>query len=142
MKKNLLTLLASAIITGTLLISCNNSAEKVENAENNATEAMSDLNEANEAYLAEIEENKKKTADKIIANEKSIAEYKARIENERNEIKGDYNKKIYELEKKNSDIKKKMDDYKAEGKEKWEIFKTELNHDMENLGDAISNFFS
>ena len=76
-------------------------------------EANSDLDEANEEYLAEIEEHRKKTADKIIANEKSIAEYKARIENERNEIKADYNKKIDELEKKNSDIKKKMDDYQA-----------------------------
>ena len=142
MKKNLLTLLASALITGTLLISCNNSAEKVENAESNATEAMSDLNEANEEYLAEIEEHKKKTADKITANEKSIAEYKERIENERNEIKADYNKKIYELEKKNSDIKKKMDDYQAEGKEKWELFKAELNRDIEDLGNAIGNFFS
>lgn len=38
------------------------------------------------------------------------------MENEKMEAKADYNNKIMELEQKNSDMKKKLDDYKTEGK--------------------------
>ena len=36
-------------------------------------------------------------------------------------------------------MKKKMDDYKAEGKEQWEAFKTEFSHDMDELGQAFKD---
>ena len=36
-------------------------------------------------------------------------------------------------------MKRKMDDYKEEGKEKWETFKTEFTHDMDELGTAFKN---
>lgn len=142
MKKSIITLVACTFITGAILTSCNNSPKKAENAQTDAKEANNDLDKANEEYLADIEKYRKETADKIAANDKSIIEFKARIENEKNDAKVDYQKKITELEQKNSDIKKKMDDYKVEGKEKWEIFKVEFSRDMEELGKAFSNFFS
>ena len=37
-------------------------------------------------------------------------------------------------------LKKKLDDYKATGKEDWESFKKEFNHDMDELGKAFKNF--
>lgn len=139
MKKSILVIAASTFITGAILTSCNTSAEKVENAQNNVTEANKDLDKANKEYLADIENYKKETADKIAANDQSITEFNVRIENEKKEAKADYKKKIAELEQKNSDMKKKMDDYKAEGKEKWEIFKTEFSHDMDELGNAFKD---
>ncbi len=51
-----------------------------------------------------------------------------------------YLNKIKELELKNSDMKKKMDEYKADTKEGWEKFKTEFEKDMDNLGVAITEF--
>ncbi len=33
----------------------------------------------------------------------------------------------------------KMNDYKANGKENWEIFKKEFNHDMDELGKAFKD---
>ena len=36
-------------------------------------------------------------------------------------------------------MKQKMADYKEEGKEKWETFKVEFNHDMEELGNAFKD---
>jgi len=56
------------------------------------------------------------------------------------EAAADYKIKVDELEQKNSDLKKQMDDYKAEGKEKWEKFKTEFGHDMDELGNAFKDF--
>jgi hypothetical protein len=43
------------------------------------------------------------------------------------------------LEKQNSDLKMRLENYKEEGKEKWEIFKTKFTHDMEVMGDALKN---
>ena len=36
-------------------------------------------------------------------------------------------------------MKKSMDDYKAGGKEQWEKFKAEFNHDMDELGKAFKD---
>ena len=41
--------------------------------------------------------------------------------------------------KKNSDLKMKLDNYKAEGKENWKKFKIEFNRDMEELGIAFKD---
>ncbi|MBP7809206.1 MAG: peptidase M23 [Bacteroidia bacterium] len=136
MKKSILTI---AAITSIALMSCGTKAEKVENAEEKLIEANQDLNKANEDYLTEVEAYKKETAEKIAANEQSIAEFKLRVENEKKEAKEDYKKRIAELEQKNSDMKKVIDEYQAEGKDKWESFKTEFNHDMEELGQAFKD---
>ncbi len=36
-------------------------------------------------------------------------------------------------------MKKKMENYKEEGKDKWEIFKAEFSHDMDELGKAFKD---
>jgi hypothetical protein len=36
-------------------------------------------------------------------------------------------------------MKMKMDNYKEEGKDKWEIFKTEFSHDMDALGKSFKD---
>lgn len=33
----------------------------------------------------------------------------------------------------------RLENYKEEGKEEWEIFKTKLTHDMEVMGDDLKN---
>lgn len=139
MKKSIFVITASALIGASILTSCSTSAEKVENAQDKVSEATLDLETANEEYLVDIENYRKETEAKIAANDKSIAEFNARIENEKDEAKADYKKKIAELEQKNSDIKKKMAEYKAEGKEKWELFKTEFSRDMDELGKAFKD---
>lgn len=137
MKKSILALAASTLIIGSIATSCNTPAEKVEKAQTNVQEANQDLEKANDAYKLEIESYRKETADKIAANDKSIADFNLRIENQKQDAKVEYKKQIAELEQKNSDMKKKMDDYKADSKVQWEIFKTEFSHDMDELGKAF-----
>ena len=48
-------------------------------------------------------------------------------------------KKIAELNLKNSDMKKKLSDFKTDSKSQWEAFKTEFNSDMEQLGKSLKN---
>ncbi len=127
-------------MAGAFIQSCNSSAEKVEIAQDKLIEANKNLEEANEAYLADIDIYRQETAKRFAANEKSIADFKARVENQKREARVDYNKKIVELEQKNGDFKKLMDDYEAEGAANWEQFKAEFGRNMDELGKAFKDF--
>lgn len=142
MKTLALGLTAAVIMSFATFISCKSPSEKVETAQENVNDANKDLNQANQDYLVEVEEFRKAEALKIAENNKSIAEFKARIEKDKSSAKADYRKKIALLEQKNTDSQKKLDDYKAESKENWEQFKAEFNRDMNELGKSISDFFS
>lgn len=138
-KKYFLAITALAFITGASLTSCSTPAEKVENAESNVETANTELNKANEDYLADVEKYKKETAERTASNDKIIADLNLRSENEKNDIKEEYKKKIAALEEKNREMKKKMDEYKAESKDNWEEFKAEFNRDMDELGQAFED---
>ena len=43
------------------------------------------------------------------------------------------------MEQKNTDLKRRLDDYKQDGKENWEKFKIEFNRDMDELGKAFKD---
>ena len=87
----------------------------------------------------DIQNYKKVNEDRIASNNQLIADFKSRIANEKKAVKDEYNKKIAELEQKNADTQKKLNEYKADSKEKWEMFKSEFNRDMDELGTALSN---
>lgn len=137
MKNKLLILVAIAFASGTMLTSCNSlnkkadaSQDKVQDAKHNVAEANLDLNLA-------IEEFKKKSVDAIAANEKNIAEFKAKIADENTENKTILEKKLDEMEQKNNELKEKLADYKNNGNEQWNEFKDEFSHDMNKLGKAF-----
>ena len=92
MKKSILTI--ATFITAVLMTGCSSSGEKVEDAKENAIEAAADLNRANEEYMADMENYRKATNEKIEANNKSIAEFKTRIENEKKIRQELYEKEI------------------------------------------------
>jgi len=139
MKKSILAMAAFTCIAGAILTSCNTSAERVENAQENVIQANKDLDQANQEYLADIENYRLETASRIEANEQAIADFNAGLEHERKAVRAEHKKKIAELEQKNREMKMKMDNYKEEGKENWEKFKTEFSHDMDELGKAFKN---
>lgn len=139
MKKSILVLVTSTLIIGAMATSCNTSAEKVENAQENVAEANKDLDKANEEYLVDVEAYRKATADRIAANNQSIAEFNAKAEQQKKEDRAEYKRKVAELEQKNRDMQLKLDEYKVDGKDKWETFKTEFNHDMDELGNAFKD---
>jgi chromosome segregation ATPase len=86
-----------------------------------------------------METYRKETEAKIAANNESIAAFNARIDSKKAEAKTDYKNRIAELENKNTDMKKRLDEYKADGKDNWEIFKLEFSRDMEELGKAFKD---
>lgn len=141
MKKNKIIFILTGFVlaTGIFFTACNTPAQNVEKAKEDVDAANKNLEAANEAYLADVENYRKETAEKIAANDRSIAEFNTRIENEKADAKADYKRKIMELEQKNTDMKKTMNDYKAEGKEQWENFKNDFNRNMDELGNALED---
>ena len=139
MKKIIFTISASAFIISGILTSCTSSSEKLAEAKNEVREANVNLDKANEENTKDMENYKRETSERIEANERSIAEFKARIAHEKKEAKAEYEAKINALEERNNDMKKRMDDYKADGQEKWETFKTEFSHGMDELGKSFKD---
>jgi hypothetical protein len=137
MKNKILKIASLAFTVGAILSGCETSAEKVAKAEINLNQANKDLDEAQEEYVADIENYRKETDEKIIANQKSMAEFETRVSNEKKEDRNDYNKKIIALQQENTDMKKRMDDYKADGKEKWELFKADFTKGMNDIGESL-----
>lgn len=135
-----MVLSAFILIAGIAMISCNSASEKVENAESEVKEANENLVDANAEYLADVEKFKIETNEKIEANAKSIADFNARIALDKKAATAEYKAKIAALEMKNSDMKKKIADYKADGKDSWTKFKEEFNRDMDELGKSLKDF--
>ena len=144
--KSILTLAAIVVFT-CLFISCKSSGEKVvdanedvENAENKLDKANEELSVANQEYVADVENYKRATSEKIAENEKYIAEFKSRIANEKKEARAEYLEKLRDLEQKNTDAKLRLDGYQADAKDNWEEFKSDFNRNLDELGQSLKDF--
>ena len=140
MKPSIITLTLFALFASAVFTSCETPAQKVDSAQTEVAKANVKLDNAREAYLIDIENYRKETADRIAENDKSIAEYKTMVAQQKKESKASYEKSIADLELQNDNMKRKMDDYKADGKDKWEAFKSEFNGDMSRLGQSFKDF--
>ncbi|HKC68354.1 MAG TPA: peptidase M23 [Bacteroidia bacterium] len=139
MKKIVLKIVSVIFVSAMLLTGCSTPAEKVEKAQEDVNEANKKLDRAQEEYVTDIDNYRKIEDEKIDANNQNIADFKARIEHDKKEAKAEYERKIAELEQKNSDMKKKMDDYKADGKENWELFKADFNKGMDEIEQSLKD---
>ncbi|MES2618625.1 MAG: peptidase M23 [Bacteroidota bacterium] len=139
MKNKNLFLVAVATITSSLFVSCTSSSQKVENADANVTEAKQELAEAKSDYIAEMVIFKQETNEKIAANELVIADLKSKMSKVKKDEKAAYIEQIAVLEKKNTDLKIRMENYNEDGNDKWESFKREFNHDMDELGKSLND---
>jgi preprotein translocase subunit SecF len=139
MKKSIWSLSVFVFAASIIFTSCDTPAQKVENAESNVVEAKEELVQAQQDYLADVESYKQQTAEKIAANKQSIAEFNARAEAEKKEVQADYKAKIAELEKKNNDLKLKLDTYKVESKSQWETFKIEFSREMDQIAATLKD---
>jgi len=144
MKKTIFTLAITILMASTILTNCKSPAKKIEDAKDNVDNANAKVDEANQelsqAILDSIQQYRKESEDLIATREKSINEFKVRLANQKIENRNKYEKRLEELEQKNSDLKKRLDDFKADGKENWKNFKIEFTKNMEELGTSIKDF--
>jgi len=142
MKKQMSFLVAIGFATGSILTSCQPSERKVENAKENVEEAKADLAEAKMEYTEEWEKYQNDYNEKFTNNENEINTFKARMDKSDEKFRERNRDRVNELELKNRNLRKKMDDYNTSRRndrsnDKWEEFKREFNHDMDELGASL-----
>ena len=128
-----------------LMMGCTKSSDqKVASAKKNVNAVTQDVKDAaadaQDAVREEWLKFKSETEAQIATNDKIVAEYKAKMTTAGNKLDAKYDKKIDALEKKNKELKAKLDEWKEDGKSDWTQFKNELNHDLDALGVALKDF--
>jgi predicted PolB exonuclease-like 3'-5' exonuclease len=143
MKNTWITYSIAVLLTGSMIISCEPSSSRVENAREDLKEATTDLKEAKKELVMALKDSmqqyRKDSQEMLSQYEKNLIEFRAKIASEKRENTAEYNQKMAVLEHRNKELKKKLDDFQDEGKDKWESFKAEFNNDMDELGKAIKD---
>jgi peptidoglycan hydrolase CwlO-like protein len=134
-----------AFMTATSMTSCESAATKSDKADAKVEGAKEDLKDAQKdantaamkaANEAEWQAFKSETQVKVDANNAAIDELKAKMKKTGKKIDAAYAETIDKLEQKNKDFQARMNNYEKE-KSDWASFKTEFNHDMDELGNAL-----
>ena len=135
MKNKYFTAAVILFIAGAVFTGCNNNREKVENAEENVKKANQELIDAKAQY--EKEWNQFKTDAEL-----KISAFKALIKTASGKSKAKYEKEVMELEQKNVELRKKLNEYKYEGKDSWETFKKDFNDGLDYIGNTLNDIFT
>ena len=143
MKKTIFNITLVMLMVGAMLTSCQSSSNKVKEAKENMKDAEDDMAEAkqelDQAINDSIKQFKRESELKISAFEKSIIDFKAKIASGQEETKAVYEKKLDSLEQRKNELKKKLEDYKEDRQDNWSEFKSEFNHDMDEIGKAFKD---
>jgi len=141
MKKNIISLiLVSSFISAAVLTGCSPSTSREEAAQAELKQAKNELVEAQRAANAsEWQTFKDESEIKIKDNEIRIASLKLKINNSGKALDKLYQEKVDALEVQNKALEAKMNDYEKTGKNNWQSFKREFNHDMDELGNAMKD---
>ncbi len=137
MKKKILICAVIGAVAGMFLAGCGKTSEQKVEA------ASQDLRDARADYVVEWQKFKTVSEEQIKSNKERIEAFKAKIQeagtNADTEAK--YNKVVADLEQKNRDLKRKLDEYKDEGESRWQEFKTNFSHDMDAVGNTMRDLF-
>lgn len=139
MKKIIFLRCVSIFLFALAIGSCDTPAEKVDKAQENVVKANNELDSAISDYVKDIDTYRLSTSKAILENEKSIAELKESALKQKLIARADFERKIKSLEQKNLELKKKLNDYKAEGNDKWKTFKLEFSKEMDDVGRSIKD---
>lgn len=142
MKKAILTItIVVSLMAGSMFYGCQSSPVTPEEADAQAKvdSAKSELKDAQKAATAEEwEAFKVESAEKIRINELSIADFKDRKNTSEAQFDALYAEKIDKLEKQNKNLQARIDNYESR-RDNWASFKSEFNHDMDELGKAVND---
>jgi uncharacterized lipoprotein NlpE involved in copper resistance len=140
MKKSIFRLSAFIVLLGTAFLGCDKPRENAKTVHESTMKESAVMCHANQIYLADIENYKKEAGKAFDCNSKKITAYKVHTDTKGEKRKYDYRQSILELELQNSYMKMQLDEYKPEGKEKWEIFKAEYACQLVALSAEFAGF--
>lgn len=134
-------------MAGTMLAGCQSSIQKQEDAQAKVQEARQELNAAQKdasaaaqvvATAEEWEAFRNESELKIQANEVRINELTVKMKRPGEIFDAIYEKKITSLEQQNREMRTRLLAYEK-SQSNWESFKREFNHDMDAIGQALTD---
>jgi hypothetical protein len=136
------TILATSII-GLFMTSCNNSPtakeEDVQEATQDLIDAEADLEQAENDSISDFNTFKESIQIKLAENQNVIDDLKLKITS-KGKVERDIDEvEINKLEKRNTDLRLKIENYEQGPAQKWELFKVDFNNELDNLGQSISD---
>ena len=131
MVKIILALAGVVFVLGAILTTFDGTMPKVDSMQGNLAAGVSRLDKATRDYQADIAKVKLEAQEKSTLNEQRLAALKTEIEVKKYDK--EYLKKVTSLDKRNTDMKLKMEYYSADGIDNWKVFKGNFNRDMEKI---------
>ena len=135
--------IAAVVCLAVLLAACQTPEQKVVEAKENVANANQDLKEANRDARAQWQEDWltfKRENDKDIAdNERRIIDLRQQVRGVNTRYGATYNARIDELERRNNELRDRVDNCRDEGDAKWAEFKETAKRNMDNLKLLLSN---
>jgi hypothetical protein len=139
MKKTVFIPMVAIFGIATLIMGCKPSKEE-QVAKENVQEAKEDLSDARRQANAEEWKNFKNEVNLVIEkNDAKIVALKKEIKKTGKVANAEYDRKVDTLEKKNKELRLKLESYKNDANADWQSFKREFNHDMDELGKAFND---
>lgn len=144
MKKYILKSILVTAIASLMLVGCNNSPKEkeveLEDAQEDVIDAKVALQQSKLDSINDYNTFKKSIELKIDENQKQINEIAIKVDRSNDKNRAANVKELAKLEEKNQELKTKLNEYNQQGTaEKWELFKVEVNNDIDELGKSISN---
>jgi hypothetical protein len=130
------------ILTGAMLVisaaTIAQEDKKSKKARVNLEEAKQEANEAHADSAKDYHKFKEKADRQNVINRNRIAELKEKNKIASKEVKEVYEKKLMMIENKNEKLKKQLAEAYDTKTSKWNEYKREFNHDMDELEKAIN----
>jgi predicted RNase H-like nuclease (RuvC/YqgF family) len=143
MKNKILTLVVIGFTAGVVLAGCQNKGEQNSKlTQDSLAQAGVDSQAVKTTYSEDWQNFKSESEQKIKENENSIAAFKEKMKKSGKKVKAGYKKEVANLEETNRQMKKKLEEYKNDGKSTWADFKAGFNKDMDKLGKAVKDLTS
>ena len=139
MKKKILTMAITGVISIVSLTAFGQENKKATEARKDVAEAQQDLRKAKTDSAADYQKFRKEAEIKISENQKKIDLLKTKKISEGKEVKEKYDMKVLALEQKNNELQKDIVASAHTETNMWSSFKREFNHDMDELGQAIKD---
>jgi hypothetical protein len=144
MKKYILKSILLTAIASLMLVGCNNSPKEkeveLEDAQEDVIDAKVALQQSKLDSINDYNTFKNSIELKIDENQKQINEIAIKVDRSNDKNRAANVKELAKLEEKNQELKTKLNEYDQQGTaEKWELFKVEVNNDIDELGKSISN---
>jgi hypothetical protein len=139
MKKPIVIMAFASLFLSLSLTSCSSPESDVSEAQEEVNEAQNELDVANMELEKDIKKFRTATFEKIEVNNVRISELKENIKNDKSALKSIHEKQVIDLQARNNDLKMRLNNYKGEGEDKWENFKKEFEHDMNEIGSSLND---